>query len=163
MRSLVPNEAARKRRPALGSGAGRGSMSGRRAYRSNSCQSPHQHPQSDGVLQLLGGAKGDLLAGLDPDGLAGGRIASHARCTVTNLQDAETCQAQPGAFLQVTGGEGHQIGEDCLGLLLRQFLLLDGLADLWCSFAPDMHHLSADVKACPSNANVRGRSGVRGH
>jgi hypothetical protein len=47
------------------------------------------HP-SDGVLQLLGGAKGDLLAGLDPDGLAGGWIASHTRCTVTNLQDAET-------------------------------------------------------------------------
>jgi hypothetical protein len=34
--------------------------------------------RSDGFFEFLGGAKGDLLAGLDLDRLAGGGIAAHA-------------------------------------------------------------------------------------
>src|SRR6202035_303626 len=43
---------------------------------------------SDRFLEFLGGAEGDLLAGLDLDGFAGGRIAAHARGALAYLQDA---------------------------------------------------------------------------
>ena len=43
----------------------------------------------DGFLEFLGGAEGDFLAGLDLDGLAGSRVAAHARGALADLQDAE--------------------------------------------------------------------------
>jgi hypothetical protein len=45
--------------------------------------------RSDCFLEILGSAKRDLLAGLDLDGLAGRRVASHAGGAMPDLQDAQ--------------------------------------------------------------------------
>src|SRR5262245_3968467 len=55
-------------------------------------------PPSNRFLELLGGAEGNLLAGLDLDGLAGGRVAAHARRTLAHLQDAQAADADAGAL-----------------------------------------------------------------
>src|SRR5262245_5158879 len=63
--------------------------------------------RSDRLLELLGGAERDLLARLDLDRLAGGRIASHARRALPDLQDAEPADADAVALLQVLADVGH--------------------------------------------------------
>src|SRR5689334_907838 len=75
-------------------------------------------------LQFLGGAEGDLLGGLDVDRFAGGGVAAHARGALANLEDAEPDDADALAFLQVLGDTVDHVGEDGLGLLLGEFLLL---------------------------------------
>src|SRR5262245_39398133 len=55
----------------------------------------------DGFLQLLRGAEGDLLAGLDL-GLARRGVAPHARRTLANLEDAKAAHADAAALLQVS-------------------------------------------------------------
>src|SRR4051812_13203796 len=77
---------------------------------------------SDGFLQLLGRAEGDLLAGLDVDRLAGGGIAPHAGGALANLENAETHDADSLALLQVLGDARHQVAENGFSLLLRQFM-----------------------------------------
>jgi len=48
---------------------------------------------SDRFLEILGSAERDLLTGLDLDGLAGRRIASHAGGAMPDLQDAQAPSA----------------------------------------------------------------------
>ena len=57
--------------------------------------------ESDRFLEFLGGPEGDLLAGLDLDGLARRRIAPHACRTLADLQDAETTETDPVTFLEM--------------------------------------------------------------
>src|SRR5579871_789725 len=80
---------------------------------------PSATETSDRLLQLLGGAEGDLLAGLDLDGFASGRVPSHARCTLPHLQNAQAADADPVALLQVLPDQSDQVVQDRLGLLLR--------------------------------------------
>ena len=44
---------------------------------------------SDGFLQFLGGAEGDLLGRLDLNRLAGRRITSHTRGALADLKNAQ--------------------------------------------------------------------------
>src|ERR1700738_5101489 len=86
---------------------------------------------SDGFLQLLGCAEGNLLAGLDVDGFTGGRVAAHAGGALAHLQDAETDDADALAFLQVLGDAANQVVQDGFGLLLGQLLLVgDGRSQM---------------------------------
>src|SRR6266702_4250638 len=78
---------------------------------------------SAGFLQFLGRAEGNLLAGLDVDGFAGGGIAAHAGGALAHLEDAETDNADALALLQVLGDPADQIVQNGLGALLRQFVL----------------------------------------
>src|SRR5882762_6748350 len=79
---------------------------------------------SDGFLEFLGRAEGDLLAGLDVDRLAGGGVAAHAGGALADLEDAEADDADALALLQVLGDAAYHVVQDLLGLLLRQFLVL---------------------------------------
>src|SRR5258708_39806868 len=79
---------------------------------------------SDRFLELLGGAEGDLLAGLDLDGFAGGRIAAHARGALAHLQDAEPADADALAFLEVLDDIADQAAKNGFSLLFRQFVVL---------------------------------------
>src|SRR3990170_1650559 len=79
---------------------------------------------SDGFLQLLGRAEGNLLAGLDLDGFAGGGVTAHAGGALAHLQDAEADDPNALALLQVLGDPGDQVVQDGFGLLLGQFLIL---------------------------------------
>src|SRR3954464_7565115 len=79
--------------------------------------------RSDGFLQLLGGAEGDLLAGLDVDGFAGGGIAAHASGALAHLEDAEADNTDALTLLETLGDARHQVAQDGFGLLLRQLML----------------------------------------
>src|ERR1700733_15211417 len=79
---------------------------------------------SDGFLQLLGRAEGNLLAGLDVDRFAGGGVAAHAGGALAHLQDTETNDADALALLQMLGDSGHQIVQNRFRLLLGQLLLV---------------------------------------
>src|SRR5450759_2870966 len=78
---------------------------------------------SDGFLQFLGCAEGNLLAGLDVDRFAGGWVAAHAGGALAHLQDAETDDADALALLQVLGDPADQIVQNGFSLLLGQLLL----------------------------------------
>jgi hypothetical protein len=59
-----------------------------------------QTERSNGFFEFLGGAEGDLLAGLDFDRFAGGRVAAHAGGALAHLQNTQADQvarAQPAA------------------------------------------------------------------
>ena len=74
------------------------------------------------LFQFPGGPEGDLLAGLDLDGLAGRRVPSHPCRPLPHLKDAETGQTDFVALLQMAGGQRHHVAEHCLGLLLRDVM-----------------------------------------
>src|SRR5262249_13473944 len=78
--------------------------------------------RSDRFFQFLGSAEGNLLAGLDLDRFAGGRIAAHAGGALAHLQDAETADADAVTLLEVLGHEANQVAEYSLGLLLRHLV-----------------------------------------
>src|SRR5487761_2097158 len=78
---------------------------------------------SDGFLELLGGAEGDLLAGLDVDRFTGGRVAAHAGGALAYLQDAEADDADALALLQMLGDPADQVVENLFSLLLGQLLV----------------------------------------
>src|SRR5215475_6395217 len=81
--------------------------------RSRACRKPQElrivrNPENRGVrwrsdrlLEVLGGAEGDLLAGLDIDCFAGRRIASQTGSTLTYQQDSEAGYLHPLTLLQV--------------------------------------------------------------
>src|SRR6202171_209437 len=73
---------------------------------------------SDGFLELLGRAEGDLLAGLDVDRFAGGRVAAHAGGALAYLQDAEADDADAVALLQMLSHPADHGVQDGLSLLL---------------------------------------------
>src|SRR3981189_1028697 len=79
--------------------------------------------RSDGFLEFLGRAEGDLLAGLDVDRFAGGGVAAHAGGALAHLEDAEADDADALALLQVLGDPADQVVENLLSLLLGQFLV----------------------------------------
>src|SRR5580704_4596825 len=79
---------------------------------------------SDRFLEFLGGAEGDLFAGLDLDGFAGGRIAAHARGAFADLQDAEPADADALALLEVLDDIADQAAKDGFSLLFRQLVIL---------------------------------------
>src|SRR6185436_12892483 len=74
------------------------------------------------LFEFLGGAERDLLAGLDLDRFAGGRIAPHAGCTLAHHEDAEAADANAVALLQVFGHQADQVAEDRLSLLFRHLM-----------------------------------------
>jgi hypothetical protein len=76
------------------------------------------------LFQFLGWPEGDLLAGLDLDGLAGPRISAHPGGTILNLEHAESSQADFVAVLEMAGGQRHQVAQHGFGLLLRQVVAL---------------------------------------
>src|SRR3954447_3436433 len=78
---------------------------------------------SDGFLQLLGGAEGDLLAGFDVDRFAGGGIAAHAGGALAHLEDAEADNTDALALLEMLGDARDQGAQNGFGLLLRQLML----------------------------------------
>ena len=55
--------------------------------------------RSERRLEFLGGAEGDLFAGLDLDRLTGCRIAAHAGSTIPQLQNSEPGDLYPLAPL----------------------------------------------------------------
>src|ERR1700682_731812 len=79
--------------------------------------------RSDGFLELLGGAEGNLLAGLDVDRFAGGGVAAHAGGALAHLEDAKTDDADALALLQVLGDAADQIVQNAFSLFLGQFLV----------------------------------------
>src|SRR6267378_5953117 len=79
---------------------------------------------SDGFLQLLGCAEGNLLAGLDVDRFAGGGVAAHAGGALAHLQDAETDDADALALLQMLGDPADHVVQDLFSLFLGQLLLI---------------------------------------
>src|SRR3984893_6860991 len=79
---------------------------------------------SDRFLEFLGGAEGDLLAGLDLDRFAGGRIAAHARGALAYLQDAEPADTDALALLEVLDDSVDHGAEARVSLLLRRFVIL---------------------------------------
>src|SRR5262249_48095952 len=95
-----------------------------RVTRRNGAQISGRNACSDGFLQFLGGAEGNLFRSLDVNGLAGGGVAAHARSALAHLQDAEADDADPLALLEVLGDPGDHVVEDGLGLLLGQLLLV---------------------------------------
>src|SRR3546814_9818649 len=66
---------------------------------------------SDGFLQHLAGAEGNLLGGLDLDRLAGLRVAAHAGGALADLQDAEVADADALALLQRLGDRREELVE----------------------------------------------------
>src|SRR6266404_4335897 len=78
---------------------------------------------SDGFLQLLGRAEGNLLAGLDVDRFAGGGVAAHAGGALAHLEDAEADDADALALLEMLGDTGDQIVENGFCGFFRQFVL----------------------------------------
>src|SRR5260370_41360726 len=65
----------------------------------------------DCFLEILGDAEGDLLRRLDLDRLAGGRVAAHARWTITYLKDAEARDADLVALLEVLQDQTDEVLE----------------------------------------------------
>src|SRR5262249_51742398 len=62
------------------------------------------------------------LAGLDLNGLAGGRIAAHAGGPLAHLENTEPADADAVTLLEVLGHQPDQIAEDRLGLFFRHFM-----------------------------------------
>src|SRR4051794_23182663 len=81
-------------------------------------------PWSDRLLELLGRAEGDLLAGLDLDRLAGCWVAPHPGGTRAHLEDTEARDPDLGALLQVLGEALHELAQHRLDLALRQVMAL---------------------------------------
>src|ERR1700680_4189565 len=73
-------------------------------------------------LELLGGAERDLLAGLDLDRFAGGRIAAHAGGALFHLQDTEAADADAVALFEVLDHHAAEVIENEFGLLFRHFV-----------------------------------------
>src|SRR6202521_2357849 len=91
----------------------------------NRCPGSPCPPEKTGLdrfLEFLGGAEGDLLARLDLDRLAGGRIAPHASGALADLKDAETADAEAVAFLQVLRHQADEVAENRFGLLFCHFM-----------------------------------------
>ena len=86
----------------------------------------HERTVLDRLFQFLGSAEGDLLRRLDLDAFASGRVATHARGALADLEDAKTDEADLGALLELLGDRCDDVREDRLDLLLRQFVRLGG-------------------------------------
>src|SRR3954454_23689760 len=91
--------------------------------------------RSDRLLELLGRAEGDLLAGLDLDRLAGCRIAPHPGGARAHLENPEAGDADLGALLQMFREALHEIAQHRLDLTLWQIVSLG---------QPGCHLLQAD-------------------
>src|SRR5438132_10885472 len=78
----------------------------------------------NGFLEFLGGAEGDLLAGLDRERFAGGGVAAHAGGALADLEDAEPNDSDALALLQVFCNLADHVGQDRLGGFLRQVVFL---------------------------------------
>src|SRR3546814_9789308 len=78
---------------------------------------------SDGFLQHLAGAEGNLLGGLDLDRLAGLRVAAHAGGALADLQDAEVADADALALLQRLGDRREELVEQGNRRLLLHLVL----------------------------------------
>lgn len=72
----------------------------------------------DGFLEFFGSAESDFLAGLNLDLFAGRRVTAHARRTLTDLQDAETADADLVTLLEMLREETHEVAQN----LTRNFL-----------------------------------------
>src|SRR3954471_13687358 len=77
---------------------------------------------SDRLLQLLGRPEGNLLAGLDLDLLASGRIASEPGGTRTDLEDPKTVDPDLGPLRQVFGEGLHELAQHGLDPALWQLM-----------------------------------------
>src|SRR5688572_6828375 len=79
--------------------------------------------QSDRFLQLLGRAEGHLLARLDLNLLAGGRIAADAGGALAYNQNAEAVEADAVTLLEVLGDQIDKVAKDGFRLFLRHFMV----------------------------------------
>jgi hypothetical protein len=75
-------------------------------------------------FEFLGGAKGDLLAGLDLDLRAGFRIAAHAGSTIPHLQNSKPGDLHSLALLQVFDDEADEVFQHHQRLRLGKLMLL---------------------------------------
>jgi len=78
----------------------------------------------DRELQLLGCAKCDLLACLDLDRFAGGRIPAHSSWPLPDLKDTKTSNPNAFALLEVLGNEADQPIKQGHPLPFRQLMVL---------------------------------------
>jgi len=78
----------------------------------------------DRELQLLGCAKCDLLACLDLDRFAGGRIPAHSSWPLPDLKDTKTSNPNAFALLEVLGNEADQAVQQVHPLPFRQLMVL---------------------------------------
>src|SRR3954463_5760987 len=81
-------------------------------------------PMSDRFLQLLGRPEGDLLAGLDLDLLARGRVAPEPGGTRADLEDPKAIDTDLGPFRQVFGEGLQELAQHALDLPLRHVMAL---------------------------------------
>src|SRR5579862_7913037 len=80
-------------------------------------------PLLNGFFEFLRCPESDLLARLDLNRLAGGRIAAHARGTAPHLQNAQPADADALALFQVLDDLTHQAAQDGFRLFLRQLVV----------------------------------------
>jgi hypothetical protein len=66
--------------------------------------------------------EGNLLAGLDLDGFARGRIAAHTRRALSELEDAEPVDANARRFFQVLAETADHVRQHGVDLTLRQLV-----------------------------------------
>jgi hypothetical protein len=78
----------------------------------------------DCELQFLGRSERDLFARFDLDDFAGCRIATHARCSFPDLQDAEARNADALALFEMLGDEAYEIAKEALACAFGQLMLL---------------------------------------
>src|SRR5262245_3664649 len=77
-----------------------------------------------GFLEVLRRPESNLLAGLDFDGFARRRVATHPCRALADLQDAEARDADARALLQMLADIGHHLGQHDVRLRLRKAMRL---------------------------------------
>ena len=75
-----------------------------------------------GPLQFLRRSECDLLAGFDLDGLSGSGVPPRPSRPPPHSEDAEACQADFVAPLEMACGQRHQIAQHGLSLLPREVM-----------------------------------------
>src|ERR1700722_482201 len=110
-------------KPILGEGKRKTDDGGRTMCLPSYLRHPSYRVALDGFFQFLRGAEGDFLVCLDLNGLAGSRIAAHARGAFAHLQNAEAADADALALFQVLDDLSDHTAENGFCLLFRKFIV----------------------------------------